>query len=272
MTAPAWLLLDAGNSALKWSLVDCAGGASIAQGTLRNADPETMRTALAQQWRVHAARGVRAAYGCGVAAPALLGSVGDAAAQAFACPVRWFETQREFAHGGVRLRNRYRDPGQLGVDRWHALLAARAAHPQRALVVATAGTATTVDAVTADGDFVGGAIAPGIRMMFDALARGTARLPQAQGRWSAYPDNTDDAIASGVVGCQLGLIERFVRNFRVEHGNPLVVLTGGHAAQLAPHVGVGTSLPSVVREENLVLRGLYLRACELTAGAGGGTQ
>jgi hypothetical protein len=65
----------------------------------------------------------------------------------------------------------------------------------------------------------------------------------------AYPDNTDDAIASGVLGSQLGLIERFVRNFRIEHGDPLVVLAGGHAAQLAPHVGPGTSLsaPSCAR-------------------------
>jgi type III pantothenate kinase len=101
--------------------------------------------------------------------------------------------------------------------------------------------------------------------MYEALAKGTARLSVSRGQVVAYPDNTDDAIASGVLGSQLGLIERFVRSFRVEHGAPLVVLTGGHAAQLAPHVGVGTSLPSVVREENLVLRGVYLRACELTA-------
>lgn len=265
MTAPAWLLLDAGNSALKWCLMPGAGGASIAQGTQRNAEPDAMRAALEQQWRAHAARGVQAAYGCGVAAPALLGSVEDAVAQVFARPVRWFGTQREFAHGGVWLRNRYRDPGQLGVDRWHALLAARAAHPQRALVVVTAGTATTVDVVTADGEFVGGAIAPGIRMMFDALARGTARLPQAQGRWSAYPDNTDDAIASGVVGCQLGLIERFVRTVGAEHGPPLLVLAGGHAAQLAPHLGEADTR-DLVREDGLVLRGVFLRAQALAAG------
>jgi pantothenate kinase type III len=87
----------------------------------------------------------------------------------------------------------------------------------------------------------------------------------------AYPDNTDDAIASGVLGSQLGLIERFVRNFRSEHGDPLVVLTGGYAALLAPHIGAGSALPSLVREENLVLRGVFLRARATAATALGDT-
>jgi type III pantothenate kinase len=204
-------------------------------------------------------------FGCAVASPAVVQAIERAAGQAFSLPVQWFESQPRFEHGGVVLRNGYRDCTQLGVDRWHALIAARAAHPGRSLVVVTAGTATTVDGVTIDGSFVGGTIAPGVRLMYEALARGTARLPVSRGRLVTYPDNTDDAIASGVLGSQLGLVEHFVRNFRVEHGNPLVVLTGGHAAQLAPYVGVGTSLASVVREENLVLRGVYLRACALSA-------
>jgi type III pantothenate kinase len=184
--------------------------------------------------------------------------------------VRWFETQPRFEHDGVVLRNGYRDAGQLGVDRWHALIAARAAFPERALVVVAAGTATTVDGVTADGGFIGGAIAPGVRLMLEALARGTANLPFASGRMSSFPLSTDDAIVTGVLGCQLGLVERFVRVFRAEHGEPLVVLSGGHAAQLAPYVGTGTALPSVAREENLVLRGVYLRARAAAAPDDGG--
>ena len=271
-TAAHWLLLDAGNSALKWVLMTTDGRVGPAHGSRRNAPPDELAEALADEWRGHVGAAVQAAYGCAVASPSTMGAIEQAVRQAYSLPVRWLETQARHEHGGVVLRNGYRDCTQLGVDRWHALIAARAAHPDRSLVVVTAGTATTVDGVTIDGSFIGGAIAPGVRLMYEALAKGTARLPVSRGQMVAYPDNTDDAIASGVLGSQLGLIERFVRNFRVEHGNPLVVLTGGHAAQLAPHVGVGTSLPSVVREENLVLRGLYLRACELTAGAGGGTQ
>lgn len=264
MSAPVhWLLLDAGNSALKWVLMTIEGQVGPAHGTRRNAPPEELTAALASEWHECAGVPVQAAYGCAVAAPSLMRAIEQAVLQAFSLPVLWLETQSRYEHGGVVLRNGYRDSTQLGVDRWHSLIAARAAHPDRSLVVVTAGTATTVDGVTIDGSFVGGVIAPGVRLMYEVLAKGTARLPVSRGRMVAYPDNTDDAIASGVLGSQLGLIERFARNFRVQHGNPLVVLTGGHATQLAPYVGVGTSLPSVVREENLVLRGVHLRACEL---------
>jgi type III pantothenate kinase len=260
-----WLLLDAGNSALKWVLMTVDGRVGPAHGSMRNAPPAELMPALAREWIDRVDVPLQAAYGCGVAAPVLIRAMEQAVAQAFALPVQWFETQSYFESGGVSLRNGYRDSTQLGVDRWHSLLAARAAHPDRSLVVVTAGTATTVDGVTMDGSFVGGVIAPGVRLMYDALARGTANLPFAKGQLVAYPNNTDDAIASGVIGCQLGLVERFVRNFRIEHGEPLVILAGGYAAQLAPYVGLGTSLPGVLREENLVLRGVYLRARALAA-------
>jgi type III pantothenate kinase len=261
MTMPMhWLLLDAGNTSLKWVLMTAEGRVGPAHGSIRNAPPAELTPALARQWIDKVNVPVQAAYGCGVAAPVLMRAMEQAVLQAFSLPVRWFETQPFFEHDGVVLRNGYRDSTQLGVDRWHSLLAARAAHADRSLVVVTAGTATTVDGLTMDGSFVGGVIAPGVRMMFDALARGTANLPFAKGQLVAYPDNTDDAITSGVIGCQLGLVERFVRNFRIEHGVPLVILAGGYAGQLAPYVGLGTSLPGVVREENLVLRGIYLRA------------
>ncbi len=259
-TTMYWLLLDIGNSAVKWVLMSPDGHVGPAHGTMRNAPPAEMAPALAHDWIDRAGVPVQAAFGCGVAAPVLMRAIDQAVTQAYALQVQWLETQSSFEHGGVSLRNGYRDTSQLGVDRWHALLAARAAHPDRSLVVINAGTATTIDGVTMAGTFVGGVITPGVRLMFDVLARRTANLPFAKGHLVAYPDNTDDAIASGVIGSQLGLVERFLRNFRIEHGEPLLILAGGYAAQLAPYFGVGTSLPSVVREENLVLRGVYLRA------------
>lgn len=260
-----WLLLDAGNSALKWVLMTPDGRVGPAHGSLRNGPPSELGPALVREWSAHGSGAVQAAFGCGVAAPVLLRAVEQAVAKVFSLPLRWFETQARFDHDGVALRNGYRDPFQLGADRWHALIAARAAHRDRALVVVSAGTATTVDGVSAAGRFVGGAIAPGVRLMYESLARGTANLPFAAGQLAALPDNTDDAIVSGVVGSQLGLIERFVRAFQRDHREPLVVLGGGYAAQLAPFLGGGTSLPNVVREENLVLRGVHLRARALAS-------
>ncbi len=262
-----WLLLDAGNSALKWVLMTLDGRVGPAHGSMRNGHPGDMQVALTAEWRERIGVPVQAAYGCGVANPALMRAVEQAAQQVFALPVHWFETQLLFEHDGVVLHTGYRDAAQLGVDRWHALLAARASYPDRALVVVAAGTATTVDGVTADGAFIGGVIAPGVRLMLESLARGTANLPYANGRMAGFPLGTDDAIFTGVLGCQLGLIERFVRLFRAEYGDPLVVLSGGHAVQLAPYVGAGTTLPAVAREENLVLRGVFLRARAQTAAA-----
>jgi len=276
MSGPVhWLLLDAGNSALKWVLMTLDGRVGPAHGSMRNAPLVELTPALAREWTSRVGVPVQAAFGCGVAAPVLMRAVEQAVQGVFSLPVHWFETQPRFEHDGIVLRNGYRDSAQLGVDRWHSLIAARAAHSDRPLVVVTAGTATTVDGVTAGGSFVGGAIAPGVRLMYESLARGTANLPYASGQMAAFPDNTDDAIASGVLGSQLGLIERFVRSFRGEHGDPLVVLAGGAAAQLAPYMGVGTALPSVAREENLVLRGVFLRACAHVASApedSGGTR
>jgi type III pantothenate kinase len=268
MSGPVhWLLLDAGNSALKWVLMTLDGRVGPAHGSMRNAPPAELAPALVREWIERAGGAVQAVFGCGVAAPVLIRAIEQAVMRAFSLPVRWFETQASFDHDGVVLRNGYRDSAQLGVDRWHALIAARAAHPDRSLVVVSAGTATTVDGVTADGEFIGGAIAPGVRMMYESLARGTANLPFARGQLVAFPDNTDDAIASGVLGSQLGMIERFVRIFRSEFGDPLVVLAGGSAPQLAPFVGASTALPAAIREENLVLRGVFLRARALAAEA-----
>jgi type III pantothenate kinase len=268
LTTPLhWLLLDAGNSALKWVLMTPEGQVGPAFGSARNAPPAEMTQSLAREWVDRISVPVQAVFGCGVAAPVLMRAMDQAVRKTFSMSVHWFDTQSSYDHDSVRLRNGYRDSTQLGVDRWHALLAARAAHPEGPLVVVTAGTATTIDGVTDEGWFVGGVIAPGVRMMYESLARGTANLPVAKGHMATYPDNTDDAITSGVIGAQIGVIERFVRSFRADHGEPMLVLAGGYAPQLAPYLGTGTSLPAIIREENLVLRGVYLRARSLAGRA-----
>lgn len=254
-----WLLFDAGNSALKWALGEPDGSRlSTIGGTLsRSSDLPQVLTAELKRRVVSA---VDAAFGCSVADRDVAQAVDAAARAACGVPVAWLESQADFATPELRLRNGYRNPLQLGADRWHALLAARAAYPERALVVVNAGTATTVDCVTASGDFVGGVIAPGVRLMLDSLARRTAQLPQADGEFVARPDNTDDAITTGVLECQLGLIERRVRRFAAEAGPVLLLLDGGNAPALQSRLAFDAGLVSVRRESNLVLRGVLIRA------------
>lgn len=254
-----WLLLDAGNTALKWRLTANGDAARLSSsgGSLKRS-PD-LAAELADALR-GAAKSVEAAFGCSVADATVMGAVDAAVKSALGVVPTWFGSQAQFAADGVRLVSGYRDPAQLGADRWHAMLAARAAYPDRALVIVNAGTATTVDCVAADGRFVGGVIAPGVALMFDSLARQTAQLPRASGTFVARPDNTDDAITTGVLDSQLGLIERRVRRFAAEAGSVLLLLDGGHAATLRPHLALDPALATVRDESNLVLRGVLLRA------------
>ena len=139
------------------------------------------------------------------------------------------------------------------------------------MVVVNAGTATTVDCVQRDdansgdtrfaGRFVGGFIAPGVRLMLESLARETAGLPHATGAASRFPDNTDAAIVSGVLDAQAGLVNqvwsRFAARLAIHRAAaPRLMVTGGNAAVLLDRLSIE---PAAI-EHNLVLRGLALRA------------
>jgi type III pantothenate kinase len=149
--------------------------------------------------------------------------------------------------------NHYDDPGQLGGDRWAALIGART-RERRACLVVNAGTATTIDALSAAGDFQGGLILPGLDLMRRALATGTAELPLVKGRDTEFPHNTADAIWNGCVAAQVGAIERMRR--RLPEPAPCL-LSGGTAQLLFPAL----NMPCAV-VDNLVLEGLAEIAME----------
>lgn len=139
----------------------------------------------------------------------------------------------------------YEDESRLGVDRWLAVLAAWYRY-QRACLVIDAGSALTIDVVTRDGLHCGGYIVPGYRAMLESLWRGTGAVrPQLT---TAVPGlapalNTGDAVNRGVVQMYLGLIER-TRAGMAE--TPLVVVAGGDAALLLPHLDGARHCPDLV--------------------------
>ena len=145
------------------------------------------------------------------------------------------------------VSNAYADPARLGADRWAALIGARALHAADCLVV-MAGTATTIDVLTANGEFRGGLILPGERLMKHALAERTAGLPLSGGSVTDYPRDTGDAIETGCFFAQLGAIERMFSRLGTER---LCLLSGGAAGRMAGHL----SIPLRV-VDNLVLEGL----------------
>ncbi len=237
------LCLDAGNTRLKWGLRAQSGW--LAQGALAYEAIAALRTELPAA--------PRRIIACNVAGPAVAKQI-ESLAAALGVPLDWFRSSP--AASGVT--NGYVTPTQLGADRWAALIGARHHHTGPALVV-LAGTATTIDVLSAESQFRGGLILPGLDLMRAALARNTAGLPEAQGRYCELPTNTDDAIVSGALQATLGAIERMrCRPMSPERGIPFghaddfsVILSGGAADALAPHL----SLP-VRRIEHLVLEGL----------------
>ncbi len=155
-------------------------------------------------------------------------------------------TERAFA--GLRIA--YADPGKLGVDRFLAMLGARAQAPGAALVVGV-GTALTLDLVAADGRHHGGRIAPSPTLMRTALHARVPQLPAAGGAYAEFADDTEPALASGCEGAALGLIERSLAAASTVLGaTPRLCLHGGGADALRTH------LVAVAPEAPLVLLGL----------------
>jgi type III pantothenate kinase len=251
------LLIDVGNSAVKWAVLAEGGGFS-ASGRVLHRDGADVEAVLSAAWRDCAP--LSRAVGCSVAGPAVMQAIERVVRGLGPPAVEWLRSQAAFS-GAFTLTSAYLDPHQLGADRWHALLGACERLPGFSLVVANAGTATTVDCVRVAGGaarFVGGCIAPGVHLMLESLARGTAGLPLAEGAPVDFPDTTDKAIVTGVLDAQAGLVERVSKRFAATlDAAPRLVLAGGHAELLAARLAAD---PAPVIEHNLVLRGLALRA------------
>lgn len=153
------------------------------------------------------------------------------------------------------LRILYDDPREVGADRIANALAALHLHGCPAILI-DFGTATTFDALSAEGDYLGGAIAPGIAVSLDALVRHAARLnpvdllapPKAIGR------TTTASLQAGLVLGHAAMVEGMVARMTAELGEGTrVIATGGLVRLMAPLV------PAIaVVDENLTLTGLRL--------------
>jgi type III pantothenate kinase len=150
------------------------------------------------------------------------------------------------------VTNGYRNPAQLGTDRWAALIGARALLPDQPVLVVVCGTATTIDLLTPEGHFAGGNILPGMGLMLRSLHTNTAALPDADGEYVNHPDHTVDAITSGCQHAQAGAIERLFRRHRAEYGDLQCLISGGAGKTVAPRLSIPYRY-----HDNLVLEGLY---------------
>ena len=144
----------------------------------------------------------------------------------------------------------YDDPSSLGIDRWLGMMASYSRYKASVLVV-DAGSAMTLDLVTAEGRHIGGYILPGLTLMRDALWGGTDRVKVDADATSGGIDPAQDtaaAVNQGSLLASIAVIEKLL----VQYQSNLVV-TGGDAKQLLPYLK-----GKVDYQPNLVLDGLAL--------------
>jgi type III pantothenate kinase len=216
------LLIDAGNTRIKFGWLEtCSGRREGNVLALTHNELGTLPAWLAQLTsRPTAALGVNVA-GAGIAA-----ALDTLIERCLSVGIRWIHSERQV----MDVTNAYADAQQLGADRWVAMVGL-AQHTSKAAILASFGTATTVDTLGPAHQglrrFEGGLIFPGPALMCSSLAAGTANLPHAVADPADYPTHTHQAIVSGIAAAQAGAV---VRQWRVglEHfGEPPAIFCSG---------------------------------------------
>jgi type III pantothenate kinase len=247
-----FLALDVGNTRLKWALYEqphpratiVAQGVEFLEQIERLADGP---------WATLPAPAVM--LGCIVAADSIRLRVQEEL-ELWDLGCNWVVANA----GECGVVNGYDHPARLGADRWVAMIGAwnrvLASGRPRPVVVVMVGTAVTVDALDAQGRFIGGMIIPGHGIMLRALESGTAGLRVPTGEVREFPTNTSDALTSGGTYAIAGAVERMVQHLHAHCGEaPLCIMTGGAGWKMAPSMSVPFELV-----DNLIFDGLLVMA------------
>lgn len=247
------LLLDIGNSRIKWSLVEPTRGGSASDIGLQGQGPAAAGCSCLDGIE----RAPTRVLVSNVAGPEMADQMREY------CRARWALipefAQSERSRG--RLRNGYEDYRLLGVDRWLALLAAW--QPRReAVCVVDVGTALTVDLIDGHGRHLGGFIVPGRELMAAALSKATGDIERFRATGPTHPDDgdaaapgrgTQQAIDAGAGLAMAGLVER-ARDLLPGNGaRGRLVVTGGDGDRLLPLLDEDAEFCPA-----LVLQGLWL--------------
>ncbi len=265
-----FLLIDAGNSCVKWALISASGERS-ALGTFAHAHspPSTTLPALAMptapDWSALPAP--HSVWISNVAGNAVEQRLSELISQHWPHTPRHIISAQPYQCG---VTNLYHQPQQLGSDRWAGLIGARATYPDEPLLLATLGTATTLESLDANGTFSGGLIAASATLMMQALGQYTAQLPTLTpaatptlphgSNTTRFARDTKAAVSEGCLLAQAALIERAWRDLHQQLNTiPRCVLSGGSAAEVAQRLTIPYTY-----HEHLVLSGLALIARDAT--------
>ena len=239
-----YLLLDGGNSQLKWAWVENGHFREVSRAPYRDL------SLLGEEWAEHS-DGLIKVIGCAVCGRLKKDLVEAQIGQA----VEWLPSMEQ----ALGVRNHYRNPAEHGSDRWFNALGSRR-FSQNACVVVSCGTAVTTDALTDDNHYLGGTIMPGFHLMKEAMALKTANLNRPIGKVYPFPTTTSNALASGMMDAVCGALMMMHGRLKQKVGaaKPVdVIITGGGAAkvvQALPEAFVSGNTVKIV--DNLVIYGL----------------
>jgi type III pantothenate kinase len=242
------LLLDVGNTRLKWGVLDGSRlrrTGNIAQQKISEQGLGVVTAKLP--------RDVDVVFASNVAGTTFATRLSGVIGMHCDCDIHFAKSVRE----ACGVRNGYRQPRRLGVDRWVAMIGAWSEFGS-ACVVVDAGTAVTIDVIDDGGQHLGGQIIPGVTLMAAALAASTSDIPKTGGRkpsgpggLEAFGDSTAKAVSNGAWAAVAGAVERAITTLRSNAYDPAVVLTGGDASRMLTALG-----DEPLHRPHLVLQGL----------------
>lgn len=230
------LLLDLGNSRIKWALLAPEGSLSEQKYISPAANLNAQLRQLQQDCSQYTLQKI---YAASVAKISLNTAIKNWAQENWQLEVIFLTT----ATNAAGVINGYQYPQQLGVDRWLALLAAKNMHPDVTSCVVDCGTAITLDVLDAQGQHLGGLILPGLNMMQTALLDGTSDLKNLVDkinkidnakRHKILAQNTAAGIKFGTIMAVVALLELILGHLAQTYAKVALIFTGGAAEEILP--------------------------------------
>ncbi|MDM8569451.1 type III pantothenate kinase [Thiotrichales bacterium HSG1] len=218
------LLVDIGNSAIKWAEVR-QNNLTVQKSTLYNlVDLEQILTRV---WLP--INKPEAVWISNVAGPRIEAIITSWVDKRWKCYPNFVKTV-SYQCG---VKNGYKKPEQLGIDRWLALIGVYGLGIESSCVIVDCGTAVTIDVLRVDGQHLGGVIAPGLKMMQTALAQNTHKLTHSNQHLTKFSlaNETNDGIIMGTSYAVLGLLEYVTNKL---NGRSKLILTGGDTVVIKP--------------------------------------
>ena len=242
------LLLDVGNSRIKWGVLDgteIRRTGHISRDRIRDKGLQVLTTKLPRR--------VDEVFVSNVAGTSFATRLSGVVGMHCDCDVRFARVEKR----GWGLSNSYTQPRRMGVDRWVAMVGAWA-EIQDACLVVDVGTALTLDAIDDCGTHLGGQIIPGVAAMTTALSAATSDIPLVRplparkgAEMQMFAHNTAAAVREGARNAVAGAVDRAIQTLQSNGYQPMTILTGGDASRILDALS-----EAPVHRPHLVLQGL----------------